>query len=179
MAEATFRKGKSKREMMPEICAVCGQVAVNWPKIRFSTIPWWALLFVFLGPAWVILVMIDTRKAKVLKLPLCRSHKRYWFRLKTVPMLMVLCVIFLSPFIISFALVASNHNIGVMTASGLLCISGICLIGQFSSMRIRRSIHPIQITDHSITLAGLDETFVAELTKMRGSAPRPSQEIES
>jgi hypothetical protein len=143
----------------PDVCMQCGAPSTVRKRKNFSWFPPWTYLPLFCGglPVFLIVALIMTKRRTVAA-PLCEEHKNHWLwrQLLVVGSLVgVIGVCFLAAIL--------NDDQGNDPLSGLLCAGSLILlviwvilaaIVQSTAIRVK------EITDSSITLAGVAPAFV-------------------
>lgn len=145
---------------LPDVCMQCGLPATVHKSKKFSWCPQWVWILLFCGgiPVVVILSLILTKRRRV-NVPFCEDHKNHWLWriLVTLGGLLVCGAI-------GVAALAFNDNRGNDNPlGGYLCAATLIgLLAWIIAAAIIQStsIRPTEITDTSITLAGVSKTFV-------------------
>jgi hypothetical protein len=159
---ATIRLGRhtSREEDLPDVCLKCGAPTTLRVKKKFSWYPLWVYVFLLIPLLFIIVAAIMTWRRTV-SAPLCAEHRRHWFWRNVIIFLGIVGVLGL--LIAPFA-VLPNAGRGQGALVGLVVLTGVPLglvgwVGMTIWLRLT-AIRPTEITDHSITLAGVAEEFV-------------------
>jgi hypothetical protein len=167
---ARIRLGRYEVEEyeLPRVCARCGKKAVAFPKKSFAWHPPWVIVFVFVGLlVYVVLALVLTKRMTV-PLPLCERHRSYWRNRALFLYGGLLAVVLLG--IVGLVAASVLDDRGDNHAMGAVCfiVGGIFVLWLFPAAIVSASgIRPQEITDRSITLAGLSEDFVDTVREER------------
>ncbi len=168
---------------LPDLCMQCGEPAAVRKSKNFSWFPpWiWVLLFVCGLLPFAIVGMIMTKRRRV-EAPLCEEHKNHWLWRQLLVVGSLLGVLAIG-FIAWIVLINNEGNRGGDDAlAGILCGgSVILLIGWIIMAAIVQSgsIRAKEITDTSITLAGVSEVFIQAYQDEWRPSPERLDELAS
>jgi hypothetical protein len=162
MATIRLRKYELRKYGLPPVCLRCG-APTGEPRHRtFSWSPPWVAILIICGLLpYLIVALILTKKMRM-PVPLCRKHRWHWTGrhliilgslLALIP-LVILAVVFTNP--------AEQGAVAVIGFAG-----GLLLWIILTVILLLTIIRPTEITDESITLAGLSEKFVDAVEEER------------
>lgn len=168
MASIKIWRGEVENDLLPHICAVCGNGTDRTKKVKFTWAPGWIIAFILLGCAGVIAMVILNqilRKTMTVYVPVCEEHESHWFRRKTLPGFVVFGSIFGGLLVIIAAVQGAGDNLMAITAVAYfvfvlasLIAAGVLQLG---------CVRPTEITDRTITLTSLHKNFVDDLKEDR------------
>jgi hypothetical protein len=190
-------------EELPPVCMCCGHPAHDYyPSMPFRVWPrqmdWLSLLgtglavvcFVILpGPwSWItggaVLVLIvgfrlETYQDVVLYAPFCQEHWDYWHRLRWWQQgagpLAVLAGLWFAGAAILGQTVLPGYRIPLLVHAGAIVVLVIAAAG----LRVALSVHPVNVSNQTLTVRGACEEFVeamaAARVKQREESGRPDQ----
>jgi hypothetical protein len=152
---ATTRLGRYEveRKQLPELCMRCGEPATTHKSRNFAWVPPWVIVTIVAGLLpYIIVAAVLTKRMRV-SVPLCDAHKNHW-RIRSL--------IILLAFVAILALVGLDVAFGDKDFVAILIIA--TLIAGFGWLVLvavlqTTAIRPTEITDRSITLRGVAETF--------------------
>jgi hypothetical protein len=173
MPEVRLGRFEVEKDLLPMICMRCGAPATLRKKKQFTWYPSWVSILLFAGVLpYIIVVRIMMKKMRV-SVPLCDAHSLHFiWGTVVVPLTLLALIVFTCG--IPFTLGAIVGGRIVDDIMGLLCLSfGAGLVAWFIAMVVVNeiSIHPTEITDNSITLKGVAESFADAVGRQRVAAP--------
>lgn len=135
----------------------CGSPATHTKRKKFSWHPSWITILIFAGLLPYILLARVFRKEQEVAVPLCDSHRYHWL-LRNLLVPLALAVILLAG---CAGLAALPQNMSELVFG----IGGLALLGWLvlAAVAHETSIHPTEITDTRITLAGASPDFIDAL----------------
>jgi hypothetical protein len=168
MANVTLSKYECTRGVLPRVCMRCGAPA---DETKTKTFSWFhpliylALLAGFLP--FLIIALVLTKRMTV-DAPFCHEHRGHWIRRTLLVTGTLLVVLALG---IGAIVYMSDQPPGAKDdLSGYLCIGAAVLLFAWLVLSMIVSLTAIrttEITDRTITLAGVDEQFIAALEEDR------------
>jgi hypothetical protein len=168
MASITLSRYECSRGLLPEVCAVCGDPATTRRDRNFSWHPSWVWILILVNLLVVLIVALLLTRRMSVRLPVCDQHEGYWRRrtlFYTVPTVFVLLVM-----AGAFAYMVSRPPGGNDSLVGWLCLGSIGLLFVWvvvAAVVQANGIRATEITDRTMTLAGLHEEFVAAVREDR------------
>jgi hypothetical protein len=164
MAEIRLGRAEVEHGRLPKVCMVCGRRASVKRKKAFRWSPLWIML---VGGA--ILARIMSKKMTI-HAPFCKGHRNHWLMRTLLIVFGFLGVVAVSFALITIVAVKSAERgpedkpllIAVGFAGALFFAWLIMLIVlQLSAIRAK------EITDKSMTLTGVNQSFIAALRDLR------------
>jgi hypothetical protein len=174
MATVQLRDPERLGHELPDLCMKCGAPAMVYKPRTFSWHPGWVYVLLFFGVLPFIIVALVLTKRMTVCVPLCHAHRNHWL-LRSL----ILIGSFFGLFAAGFVLFLLSLQPGLPGRShdlvGLACLGSVIglivwliLAAVFSATSIRAT----QITDQSITLAGVANDFVEAYAEDRREIPR-------
>src|SRR5262249_26175320 len=158
MAKLFLYREDTTRDALPELCMKCGQPAVDHIRRPFSWYPPWVGLTILIAwPVTLVLILVLTKKMTV-DVPVCERHRGYWWKRQLLMFLPMLVFLFLG-----ILLAVAFDQMGEKDLVGLACLAFVLIgvVWLFVAAAIQTMmIRPTEITDDSITLKNVDESFV-------------------
>jgi hypothetical protein len=157
---------------LPRFCARCGEKAVVCPPKRFAWSPQWLpvlILLGLLGLALYVILALSLTKRMVVPLPFCERHRNYWRNRQIFIFGGLAAVVLIAAVAITLGAVLDNKRITdealLITILGSV---GLFLVWLVSAAVLQSlGIRPGEITDTSISLAGLSDEFVDAVRRER------------
>jgi hypothetical protein len=153
VANAKFSFYEVDQRLMPERCMRCGEPATTHKSRTFSWCPPWVIVTIIAGLLPYVIVSLVLTKRKRVSVPFCDAHKHHW---------LYRGLIILFSFIALLGLIALDIAFGdqdfvkfLVVATLFAGLAWLILIAVLQSTAIRAS----EITDRSIKLSGLAESF--------------------
>jgi hypothetical protein len=169
MGQVRLGCGEVERELLPAVCMRCGAAATAHKIKRFSWYPPWVNLLILVAwPACLIVALILTKRMRV-SVPLCDRHRNHWLiRLLFASIGFAVIALTLISGLVLAGVLHAQRNSGtsgdsIMTVT--LVGTSVLFLGWLIGIIILQStaIRPAEITDRSITLAGVSPAFVDAL----------------
>jgi hypothetical protein len=163
MATTTRRAYEVERNRLPDLCMRCGEPATTQKSRNFMWIPPSVGVAILIPILYIILSAVMRKQMRV-SVPLCDRHRGHWWVRGLIILLCLLCVLALM--VMAIALSADEYGMlpGILwTATGIASFGWIVLIIVMRYTVIR----PGEITDRSITLYGVSETFAQAVLDQR------------
>ncbi|HEY7153245.1 MAG TPA: hypothetical protein VH575_04725 [Gemmataceae bacterium] len=150
---------------LPDLCMQCGAPSSLRKSKKFAWFPpWiWILLFVCGLLPFAIVALIMTKRRTV-NVPLCEEHKNHWMWRQAIVVGSFLAL-FAIGFVAYISLIDEQPGGNGNPFAGMLCLGVVIglIIWLIAAVSLHvTSIRPTEITDTSITLAGVSEAFVQE-----------------
>ncbi len=166
MPQIKIWKGEIQRNLLPKVCAVCGEPTHLTKTRTFVWTPGWIILLIFVGWPILIIVYLILRRKMVVPVPVCEYHQGHWFRRSTLPGLAIFATLV---FGIALAIFVGQAipNGEAVTVVMLATLAGLVASVIFAGVMQRRCIRPAEITHDTITLQSVHEEFIAELEEDR------------
>jgi hypothetical protein len=162
MASVKLRNPNFYDDALPDVCMKCGAQAVVYKAKTFSWHPGWVYLLVFVGllPA-VIVALILTKRVR-LRVPLCERDRNHWLW-RTGGLLASFLALVILGCLAATALVEQGPRGGrAGDLFGFVCIAvvgGLVAWVIAAAVVSATTIRATEITDRSITLAGVSRAF--------------------
>jgi hypothetical protein len=168
MASVKLYRREVGPDELPMVCMRCGAAAAVEKRKTFSWYPGWVNILFLAGLLpWAIVAMILTKRMTV-HAPLCRQHKNHWL-VRTLAVLGGLAFIVLAFFtalIVSSATQPPGRGPADDGSFGLICVGslvGLLVLIVIAAICQMTAIRPMEITDRTITLAGVAPEFIDAL----------------
>ncbi len=146
---------------LPDLCMQCGETAPERVTRNFS---WTPPTAAFMGGLIGIMIAAAFTKRMKAQVPLCEQHKNHWSWRNLVTLVGLLVPA--APLVGGILLVATESaqdlpglTAGLFIAALVLFIVWLIVIAVLNSTAIR----VVEMTDQSVTLAGVHQAFVDEL----------------
>jgi len=165
MARVTITRQEAERGLLPPVCALTGQPTDDVKTKIFRWQPGWISVLIVFGLLPYLVVALILRKTMTVQLPLVRAKHGHWLWREAVSWVAVL--IALGVFFTGSGMSLSRDH---EQLSGPLMLTGLGLFVVFLVVYLllmRLGLHPTQITDRDITLAGVHQNFVDALEEER------------
>lgn len=159
MAEVRLGRYELERKAIPALCMRCGAPAQQSVSHTFS---WRRDELISIG---------NPAKKMTVEVPLCDRHQSLWSRRVAFNLFMLVLLIGI---VVLFFLLSRVVDSKDATAGGV-CFGSFILIVVWLVVNMAFDatlIKPTEISENAISLKGVSEEFVAELDRMRGSAPK-------
>jgi hypothetical protein len=174
MAEIRLGRAEVERGRLPKRCMVCGGRSSVKRKRKFSWAPPWAML------AGGLLMLLFFTKRMTMNVPLCHAHRNHWL-MRSLLSGFGFVGIFLLAAVIVFAVAIKSAGNGpddkpLMEA---LAFGGLLMLG-WLAMTIALQLTAIrakEITDKSMTLIGVSDSFISALKDLRDARRNPVEEV--
>jgi hypothetical protein len=169
MGQVRLGRGEVERELLPAVCMRCGAAATAHKIKLFSWYPPWVNVLILVAwPVCLIVALILTKRMRV-SVPLCDRHRNHWLiRLLFILVGLAIILVTLIGGLVLAGMVGSQRNAN-MSGDAIITVTmigtGVLLLGWLIGLIILQStaIRPAEITDRSITLAGVSPVFVDAL----------------
>jgi hypothetical protein len=154
MARVKIWDSDARDGVFPAVCAVCGAETDEPYRQSFSWTPPWAVVFVALFGVIGALLISANRRTKKVVLPVCPGCRGHWFNRQ------FLGWVGLSVGVAGLVLGVTKERQWGNPAAELLLIGGFgVMILTVITALVFRGIRAVEITDRTITLAGVSEEF--------------------
>ena len=179
MAEVRLGKFEVEKGRLPKLCMVCGTESSLKVKKTFSWYPRWIVALIIFGalPAFIV-AMILTKKMTI-KAPLCHDHRNHWFGRSLFLYLGLLVMGLIGFLLVMTVAIQSGQHGRDNNWMGFACLGSVVLFLVWlivAAILQSTGIQATEITDKSITLKGVDSTFLSELQEHRQSRKREDQQ---
>jgi hypothetical protein len=168
MANVTLSKYECSRGVLPRVCMRCGAPSDEVKSKNFSWFHPLIYLTLLLGLLPFLIIALVLTKRMTVDAPFCHEHRGHWTRRTLLVTGTLLAVLALG--IGAIAYMANQPPGPKDDLSGFLCAgAGVLLFGWLilSMIVSMTAIRTTEITDRTITLAGVDDQFVAALEEDR------------
>ena len=160
MATVTLSQHECAGDLLPKVCAECGAPATGTLAMHFSWTPRWA--------NWLFVVWFFVMKTTQVRMPFCDDHRRdrrrrnLWF---IVLFFAIIAFMALS----CYCVTRSPASINVVLAASALAVSVAIILAWIIIVLVvaHRDIKATHITDRSLTMDRVHETFVAAVVEAR------------
>ena len=165
MAQVRLGRYRAEDGALPKVCMRCGARATVTTRRKFAWHPRWVIALILIGLLpYVIVAIALTKRARVV-IPLCDQHKRHWLvnGLIVWGSFAAVVVLVIGLFFLTVLLEEANPRRQHPDLSGYACVGTlgllfawlvvVAVVGEFR-------IHPVEITDRSITLTRVSPEFV-------------------
>jgi hypothetical protein len=163
MAELRLGRFEAEQGQLPMVCLRCGEPATVAPIRAFAWYPPWIIVLLLAGAVpFVIAAAILTKRVRM-PVPTCARHKNQAIIFHVASIAGIVFLVLLG-FGSMVALVNSPKGGVAERLTGFSCIgSVVALLVWWAVVAVWGSklVRPSEITDHSITLAHVAESFVA------------------
>ena len=154
MANVTISRYECNRDLLPDVCGLCGAPAKDRVRVTYAWNPPWAGIFLI--------------RRMTVQLPLCPRHLRNRHRRRAVILVILLALLAFGA--LSFACMIVRPAWLDEDVSGSMF--AVCLILFFAwvigtSVAQWGEIKPVQITDRSLTLSNVSGLFVLAVESTR------------
>lgn len=152
MAEIRLGLYEIQSGHVPAICALCGQPATSWVKRKFT---WRRSELISIG---------NPERKMIVNVPMCQAHRNHWWRRVRFNLTYGGFLVLLFLGIFSFR---GRNDDDVL---GYACLAFMVLLGAWAIINLgfeSGMIKPVEITERSIALKGVSESFVAAVTEAR------------
>jgi hypothetical protein len=182
MAEVRLGKFEMDAERLPTICIRCGQPSSVMRERRFQSNSTDLTTLLLFGPVMTHLLGMSQSKAITIKVPFCTAHRNHWFGRSLAVYLSLAAILCGGLALVFWAASTKDVRAGDDAWLGGVCVGfGVTMlmwiivaaIVQGTAIRVR------EITDNSITLKGVSDTFVAALKESRKNAREIDDETPS
>jgi hypothetical protein len=167
MATVRLRLRECREDGLPDVCMQCGDPARHFKDRQFSWYPKWILALLPLGllPCAIVVSIMTWRR--MVTVPLCEAHRNHWLKRQligvgalfgTIALIIVLFVgaSELDPKMDTLGPVASILALVLLIA--MIVVLAVAAAG---------TIQPTEITERTITLKNVGQTFVDALEDFR------------
>jgi len=184
MAEIKIYRDEAEDDILPEVCAQCGQPSTLTKDKTFRWHPQWLAVLIILGGLgliiYAILALAMTKTMRI-RVPLCEEHRNHW--LWRMIVIIGGFVILLAGFFVGmFAASNQGNQRAGDDLSGYVCMAstGFGLVWLIIAAILQNTaIRPKEITDRHIVLAGVNENFKeAMLDEREREEEREAREYE-
>jgi hypothetical protein len=168
MPSITLSKYECSRDLLPDVCAVCGAPATTRKSRTFSWHPSWVWILILVNLLVVLIVALVLTKRMTVRLPVCDQHEGYWRRRTLFYTLPTVFILLLGAG--AFTYVVSRPPGPADDLNGWLCGGSIGLLFVWvvvAAIVQASGIRSTEITDRTMTLAGLHPDFVAAVREDR------------
>jgi hypothetical protein len=153
MANAKFSFYEVDRKLIPELCMRCGEPATTHKNRTFSWCPPWVIVTIIAGLLPYVIVSMIVTKRKRVSVPLCDAHKHHWLSRGLIILFSFIALLGLIGLDIAFG---DKDFVPILVVATLIAgLAWLILIAVLQNTAIRAS----EITDRSIKLSGLAESF--------------------
>jgi hypothetical protein len=161
MAHIRLSRSEVRRDLLPQVCVVCGAPADVRRERSFSWFPGWIWLIVLLSWLIGLILMVVLTKSIRVRLPACDEHEGYWRRRRTFTtvgtvLVLGLCALLFAAFVSEGP--PRNDDLALPLCGGGALVFFIWIVAV--AIIHGRGIRATEITDRSISLAGVHEEFV-------------------
>jgi hypothetical protein len=163
MATVKLSEYECERDLLPQVCAFCGEPAVTRVKRNFAWHPPWVWILILVNVLIAAVVAMILTKKMAVRVPVCDLHEGFWRR-KGIVLSLTFAVIVV--YVVGWVLFAIYQGPGQDELTGWLCAGGVVLLlvwlviaAVWNSVGVR----PSEITDRFIRLAGVHGEFIAAL----------------
>lgn len=166
MAKVKLWAGEVDRDLLPPVCAVCGDHADTTKSVRFNWTPSWVIVFIFFGLLPLLILHMIMRRSMTVRMPVCFDHQGHWFRRKTAPGLALLGTLVGG---IVFGIMTANllpNSDAAGIVFGLTAVTFLIVVVVAGVLQ-RGCIRPAEITERTITLLSVSKVFVNALEDER------------
>jgi hypothetical protein len=171
MPSITLSKYECSRSLLPDVCVVCGAPATTRKARNFSWHPGWVWVLILINLIVVLIVALILTKRMSVRLPVCDQHEGYWRRRTWFYTLPTLAILLLG---IGALVYLWSQPPGVKDElTGWLCGGSLVLLVAWivvAAIVQATGIRATEITDRTMTLAGLHEEFVGAVREDRARA---------
>jgi hypothetical protein len=157
-----------KRGLLPDVCAKCGQPAVERNYRRFSWHPEWLIVLILVGLLIYIIVALILTKKMAVDLPFCEKHRGYfrkralmhWGAFFAWLALLIGGIVLLVNQDQNAPIIETGPVVLILSVTFLIMLIGVAISGHMA-------IRPAEITDRFIKLGNVDEEFIDALDDLR------------
>jgi hypothetical protein len=156
---------------LPDVCVQCGEHATHFEDRQFAWLPnlRWLLVLLPLGVFPFIIAALLMTRCRIVTVPLCADHRNHWLTRQLFVGIAVGSIGLTVALMIGTAeLYPEFAKLGPIVAGILpvvLMIVGLILVGT-------TQIQPTEITERTITLRNVSQTFVVALENFRDEEDR-------
>ena len=153
-----------RKNLLPPVCVVCGAPAVVRRDRKFSWFPSWTWVIVLVSWLIGLILMVALTKTMRVRLPACAEHEGYWRRRGTFLAIgWVLTLSICAVLIVFLGLQPEQRQRALAVppcgTSATTFVTWIVML----IVVCNRGVRAIQISERSITLAGVHERFDSAL----------------
>jgi hypothetical protein len=178
MAKVRLGRNEIEEERLPMACMCCGAKAESTVTRKFSWYPPWIVILLFFGLCPFVIVALILTKRMTVGVPLCHLHKNHWSWRNWLSVLTFLGLVGLgggATFLSAQMQAPGGQNyIGAIACGGVVVL-GVAWFVMVAIVQLT-AIGATEITDRSITLKGVSESFVNTLQEFRESTEE--EEVE-
>jgi hypothetical protein len=179
MASVRLTRGEA-RGRLPSVCIVCGQTATGFKSKQMSWHPSWVYILLLLGLLPFIIVALCVQKRMRVEAPFCARHQNHWLSRTLIIVFSLVAIIIVG---VGASMLMAGQRAGPNDATGAICfgvialgIAWLVLVAVLSMTAVRAE----EITENSITLAGVSDEFVNALEESEADEdddePRPRRQ---
>jgi len=167
------------RDLLPSVCVFCGAPAVTRRKRRFSWFPGWIWLIILLSWLIGLILALVLTKSMTVRLPVCADHEGFWRRNKQFINIGSVAVFLVCAGLFAVVIVQKGEQANEL--AGWLCGGGAAFFFLWLIavvVVLNKGVRAAEITDRSITLSKVHETFRTALLADRDRDRKADEEDE-
>ncbi len=160
---AQVRLDRDEVDELPAVCMRCGQPSAVIRARMFSWCPPWVGILILVGLLPYIIVHLILTKRMRVNVPLCEPHKNHWLWRAVIVWgsLLVLGGLVAVGLALQQPL-ADQAGVAPDDLFGYLCLGSVALLVVWIVIAMvaqQTAIRPVEITDDTITLTGVNQDF--------------------
>jgi hypothetical protein len=161
MATVKLRDPDRSGDDLPDLCMKCGAPAMVYKAKTFSWHPSWVYVLLFVGLLPFVIVALIMTWRRTVRVPLCDAHRNHWLGRSLVifGLFFGLLALGFAAFLLS---VQEGPRGGRQDFTGWVCLGwlvGLIAWLVVTAVLSQTAIRATEITDRSITLAGVSRAF--------------------
>lgn len=165
MAQITLSRRECERDLLPSVCAVCGEPADARKRKTFSWHTPLAYLGLLAGLLPFIIIALILTKRMTVHVPLCERHRSHWLWRSFVVVGGLLAI-----FALGIGIFVYQANQQPPDDLGWLCIGwvGLLIVWLFMAAIVQTTaIRAVEITDERIRLTRIHQDFIHAIEEDR------------
>ena len=177
MANITLSKREFQRDLLPDVCMFCGEPTETRKVKTFLWHPRLVWLLLALNNLLILLlVAAAVTKKRTVEVPICKRHVGFWSRRLAIVIAILLIVAFLWVRALTYPEILDDKQLGDLLPIFLI-VGAMYFMNWLvmAAIYLPFGVRPTEITNRSIQLTGVCESFVAAMNEERAREEKESR----